>query len=138
MAFAQQSFLQSHEWEKLQEMLGRKSWRVEGYLIIRHDLAGGFNYLYAPHLLELTGSFLSKVREIALKEKSIFLKIDPYGTVNDWKINIGGWQFSHFLQPRKTVVLDLTKSEEGLLKEMHPKTRYNIRLAERHGVHVFK
>ena len=33
-------------------------------------------------------------------------------------------------------VIDLTKSEEELLKNTHPKTRYNIKVAQKHGVKV--
>lgn len=40
------------------------------------------------------------------------------------------------IQPRDTRVLDLTKSEDDLLRAMHPKTRYNIRLAGRYGIVV--
>ncbi|MDO8560924.1 MAG: peptidoglycan bridge formation glycyltransferase FemA/FemB family protein [bacterium] len=133
----QQSFLQSQEWEKLQEQLGRKIWRICGYLVIRHDLAGGFNYLYAPRLPELEDEFLQKVREVAFKEKSFFLKVDP---IKNFQFPISNFQFheSHGLQPRKTIIIDLAKSEEELLGEMHPKTRYNIRLAEKRGVNVAK
>jgi lipid II:glycine glycyltransferase (peptidoglycan interpeptide bridge formation enzyme) len=36
--------------------------------------------------------------------------------------------------PSSTVVLDLAPSQDEMLQAMHPKTRYNIRIADRHGV----
>lgn len=39
-------------------------------------------------------------------------------------------------QPEATRVLDLTATEDTLLAQMHPKGRYNIRVAEKHGVCV--
>ncbi len=36
----------------------------------------------------------------------------------------------------KTIVLDLVKNHDALLTAMHPKHRYNIKLAERHGVNI--
>ena len=42
----------------------------------------------------------------------------------------------HTIQPRRTILVDLARSEQDMLAAMHPKTRYNIRLAERKGVTV--
>lgn len=36
--------------------------------------------------------------------------------------------------PSSTILLDLGPSQDGLLAAMHQKTRYNIRVAEKHGV----
>jgi lipid II:glycine glycyltransferase (peptidoglycan interpeptide bridge formation enzyme) len=40
------------------------------------------------------------------------------------------------VQPCRTILLDLTKTEDEILAVMHQKTRYNIRLAARKGVVV--
>jgi hypothetical protein len=42
-------FLQSRAWEGFQRTIGRKTWRVQGALVILHELPFGFSCLYCPH-----------------------------------------------------------------------------------------
>ena len=134
------SFLQSKEWEIIQQSLGRKTWRLEDILVIKHDLPGGFNYLYLPHadlqqeeIRVPIKEFYKNIEDIASLEKSIFLKIEPLSRDEH---SIDTRVPSKNLQPQKTTILDLSQTEEELLRVMHPKTRYNIRLAKKHGVIV--
>jgi peptidoglycan pentaglycine glycine transferase (the first glycine) len=41
-----------------------------------------------------------------------------------------------FIEPRRTLWIDLRCSEEAILAQMKPKGRYNIRVAQKHGVSV--
>ncbi|MBI3366482.1 peptidoglycan bridge formation glycyltransferase FemA/FemB family protein [Candidatus Roizmanbacteria bacterium] len=73
------------------------------------------------------------------KNKIIFIKIEPYVEKRNYKLPTTNYQLeksSHPLFPEWTQIFDLTKSEEELLKNMHHKTRYNIRLAQKKGVVV--
>ncbi len=64
----------------------------------------------------------------------IFLRVEPAETSVGAKI-LGGWHWSRGVQPTATLRLALS-ADESLFAAMHPKTRYNIRLAERKGVSV--
>lgn len=77
---------------------------------------------------------------------------DYYDENNDWigppgvksqemRVNFNTKKWNLFksptdILPSNTFFLDLTKTNDDLLARMKPKTRYNIRLSERKGVHV--
>lgn len=126
------SFLQSSAWEQFQRALGRKTWRADGALVIRHDLPLGLHYLYAPRPAA-SEKFFGEASAIARKEKSVFLKVDPFDALPPTTCRL---RPSIPIQPRETIIIDITKSEDELLSAMHEKTRYNIRLAERRGVQI--
>lgn len=82
------SFLQSAEWERFEQSLGRATWRpAGGTLVVRRDLPLGFNYLYCPRsesriMNQESGAvFFTSIKKIAEQERSIFLKIDPSGDI---------------------------------------------------------
>ncbi len=78
----------------------------------------------------------SKIKGITRKEKAVFFRFDyPYLKLPKF-LKDKVVQSPRDVQPRSTLILDLTKSEEEILAEMKPKTRYNIRLAQRKGVVV--
>jgi len=150
-SFEMAQFLHSWDWGEFQQNLGRFCWKLKiknekfkngigAALVIKYQLPMKKNYLYCPRGPifkesdeEAIKIFLEKIKEIAEKEKSIFLRFEPLS-----QLTIINYQLQKVkdVQPPKTILLDLTKSEEEILKEMHPKTRYNIRLAEKKGVRV--
>lgn len=136
-------FLQSAEWEKIQQCAGRKTFRVGGVLLIRHEVARYFSYLYCPRPLFKKESpeeerLFMQIKKIAVAERAVFLKIDPQNSIPEkWNLRTGMVR-STTTQPQESVIIDLLRSENDLLRGMHEKTRYNIRLAEKKGVEVSK
>ncbi len=147
------SFLQSSEWGSLQESLGRRTMRVEGpapALLIRYPLPLGLNYLYAPQgpllgnahvttegLLE----FVRSVKKVPGAGHPLFLRIELMTEDGEETRRIlmhEGFQEWRDAQPKETLLLDLTKSEEDLLTDMEHDTRYALRVAERRGVAIHR
>lgn len=130
------SFLQSDNWFNFQKSLGRKAWRVGSILIIKHNLPFKKSYLYSPHLdASSLEESLKKIKEIAQEENSIFFKVEPNRETKEiGKLKKLGFKKGQTSQPDKTLMLDVSGSEEETLKKMHHKTRYNIKLAEKKGV----
>jgi peptidoglycan pentaglycine glycine transferase (the first glycine) len=103
----------------------------------------------------LRGRVLDDLQAFARHQGAIFVKLDPDvplgtgipGSETAVEFQAGqqvrseltrrGWRFSQDqIQFRNTVLIDLSPSEEELLRRMKQKTRYNLRLAQKKGVTV--
>ena len=142
-------FLQSWQWGALQEREGRTILRLQAQnddnincgqaLTIVYPLPLGQYYFYTPRgpvteNNDAETSLASAIQEQARKMRAVFWRFEPSlissTEEKDRRIAIT----VQSSQPKKTLVLDLSNSEETLLSAMHEKTRYNIRLAQRKGI----
>jgi lipid II:glycine glycyltransferase (peptidoglycan interpeptide bridge formation enzyme) len=96
-----------------------------------------------PDKSGISGAFFLQLHSYLRKRGALALQIEPaYEIGNQACKEFTGYMDSmHFkpiqaIQPRRTIVLDLTPDEDSLLRGMKEKWRYNIRLAERKGVRV--
>ncbi len=160
-------FLQSWEWGQVKQGMGwtplplvlEKDGEIKASLLILKralPLPGiKKSIFYSPrgpvmelHDQTLANQLFAGARATARQHGAIFLKIDPDVTVSDQGFvdilkecgfvqNETGLDFEG-VQPAFVFRLDITPSEEQLLNNMHAKTRYNIRLAEKKGVQIRK
>lgn len=93
------------------------------------------NVLKGP---EPTDKNIRALKELGKKYNSLFIKLEPNIETNNKvlellkKYTVPG---KRFFTPT-TFILDLTKNEDEMLSSFTPKTRYNIRLAQKHNVEV--
>lgn len=96
--------------------------------------------VFAPRITEPRAPFCTFLEELAkfpLPHKGLFLRVEPPLTLEEGRGMIPlRMQRTHALEPASTIFLDLKQEPAELLTNMHPKTRYNIRVAERYEVHV--
>lgn len=152
-------FLQSSAWAAFK---GAYGWRARRYRIGDGDgpaayacvlsrplVAGRLSLGYVPRgpLLRREDArcletALAGLETIARRERFLFLKADPAvwdGDAAGWAqeaFRRRGWRRGDEVQFRNTVTVPLDGDDEAVLGRMKPKTRYNVRLAERRGVQI--
>lgn len=142
--------LQSYEWGEFREKTGVKVIRrgletngklTDGFQLTIHKVPKTpYTIGYLPKGNPPTKEMLHELKRIGKEENCIFIQLEPnLKNSSNLKFKISNLGLTHSAHPlftKYTFILDLTQSEEDLLKNMHSKTRYNIRLADRKGVKI--
>lgn len=153
--------LQSYEWGEFRKKTGVKVVRrglaangkiVDGFTLTLHKIPKTKYYIgYLPKGNKPTDEMLSELARIGIEENCVFIQLEPnikmnqearsMNQGNDFESIIHDSRFmireaAHPLFTKFSFILDITKPDDELLKNMHSKTRYNIRIAERHKVKV--
>lgn len=158
-------FLQSWTWGEFHQSLGHPIWRlavedngiiIAQILVIQLSLGYGQNVLYSPHgnfinkhlslpkVEEATRLLLPAIEELGQQTGALCFRVDPLIPQGDlpsrrYYLSRGFVENSHkHIQPKHTILIDLTKNLRDILNSMKPKTRYNINVAQKHEVEVVR
>lgn len=149
--YPEANFLQSPSYKKMNEILGEKVLEFDfgnkGYAlgVVRDAKRGRYLEIPCGPLIdfcdkELVRELFEKIREEAVKEKCVFVRVRPQLINSDENLAIlaglGLKKAPMHLAAEHTVMIDLTKSEEELLAAMRRQTRYEVRRAEKLGITV--
>ena len=136
------SFLQTSEWAAFKAKYGWQIHRAEGIFILSRKILFGRSLWYAPET-ELTdrdkiSRLLTGIQTQAKADNAFAFRLEtsvPYSTSLVDVLREHGFKKSfESVQPEWRWVVDIRSVEEQILSSMHQKGRYNIRVAERHGV----
>ena len=132
--------LQTEEWSEFRKEWGNEIEFVNNNLVIFSKIPyTKFTIGTCLKCGSITGSHLAMAREIGKKHNAIFIKFEPsYAKTSErqTKLKSFGLAEGKTLFTPTTFWIDLTPSEDELMKSFSSKTRYNIRLAQKHGVKI--
>ncbi len=145
-------------WEALRLGVYRENKQVAAAQILIKKLPFNFRILYSPYGPVInwegpqsdTGEILKSIKEYLVKisknKRFLFWKIEPTIkkdeadklSLPDILNKIGFKKNNKSIQPGNTSIVDLTRSEEDILKSFDKDTRYSIKRAEREKTEIKK
>jgi lipid II:glycine glycyltransferase (peptidoglycan interpeptide bridge formation enzyme) len=141
--------LQAWEWGEFRSRMGvdvvrlgafEKEKLVEGWQITFHTIPHTkYCVGYFPKGSSPTQEMISVLKKLGIRKNALYIQLEPDVTVEEpfTLSSFPSLRLAHRpLFTKYSFILDLTRSEDEILAAMHSKTRYNIRLAARHGVTI--
>ena len=122
--------------------------------MIEHTLPMGLRYFYIPRGPAMSGAFevthgtlfdrfSEHVADLARKRGAAFLRVEPnfpphwQAHALDHFARLGFRRLTYTIQPAQNLLVNIDEPDGVLLRHMHQKTRYNIRVAQKHGVGIW-
>jgi len=150
--------MQSWQWGEARKSLGTPVLRYGIYQNSKLKNVFGLTLHKIPFTNQFVGylpkgpfpdkDLAAALEKIGKEANLAFIKVEPNVLFENWKLvlsEIEGLEIGNsFKNSPKSLftkynfIIDLTQSEEQLLKALHPKTRYNVKLAQKHGVKVME
>lgn len=130
---------QTPAWAKYLKSIG---WKIEKigknyYFLKRVPILGYVLKIQRPENMNF-----KDVKFLQEKYKIYQITIEPnlsfFSTPHNLLLGKGFKKSNFFSLPTKTIQIDLTKSQEKILSQMHAKTRYNIRLAQKKNMNIVR
>jgi len=151
--------LQSWEWGEFQKKIGASVERAGFFDDSKLKQAFQVAFNKIPFFTNTTVGYFPKgrmpdartiegLKKLAKKHNAIFIKLEPeflqsaetkeaYKKEHDFLLK-NDCVFGRHIFYKHTFIIDLTKSEDELFKNLESKTRYNIRLAFKKGVRIIE
>jgi len=142
--------LQSDWWRNFQLAVGRKSLNIKGENfwnnIFEHKLPIVGKYFYIPrgNIFKIKDknvkNYFDNLISLARDNSAGWIRVEPASQemleLIRESVDLPIAKAPHEMQPRELFIIDCSKNEAELLATMKPKTRYNIKLAEKKNVKI--
>lgn len=141
--------LQSWAWGEFQKALGNEVFRLHdpqtGFIVQAQKLRAGSQWVLvisrgpvgANWTADTMKTFTREIKTFAASNKCFLVRLDPaFATHDAAPLTSNGWKKAYDRQPRHTLIIETTASEDALLAAMKSKWRYNIKVALKNGVTI--